>query len=434
MQGTGRRFLFGRCLGRGSFGEVYAAQMRSPGGLETQVAVKLLRSDIDLHGSAVQRLRDEGRLLARLNHPAILTVYDLITLDDRLALITELVDGADLSSMLADIPPRALLQALGQVAGALAAANAAPGPEGPLQLVHRDVKPSNIRVDRHGRAKLLDFGIARFDASDREVRTASDLVVGSVPYMAPERFVDRHVHPSSDIFSLGCCLYEGLVGKRLYGTSSVAEISSYALQEGAYANLLAERLGGLDLHPVVFGLLVDLIAVDPQHRPTAAEAADRCEEAADQLDGPSLRMWCQDRAWPEDVDLEGPLEGSTLTEFAEPDAEADDASPPEAPELPVLNRNPVETVEAGQVTLPPSFVDQLPPESDTYDELGSLQLGRPAVDTYSDLLPPRISDNPPDPGIGRLAVFGLLGLVIVSLASVVTGLTVSLATWFALTL
>ena len=91
-----RRFELQQCLGRGSFGEVYAASMRSAGGLQTTVALKLLRSDIDLQSQAVRRLADEGRLLARLHHPAILRVYDLIRLNGRLCLITELIEGEDL--------------------------------------------------------------------------------------------------------------------------------------------------------------------------------------------------------------------------------------------------------------------------------------------------------------------------------------------------
>ncbi|MCA9568440.1 MAG: serine/threonine protein kinase [Myxococcales bacterium] len=448
MQTTGRRFVFGRCLGRGSFGEVYAATMRSPGGLETRVAVKVLRADIDLHGSAVQRLRDEGRILARLNHPAILNVHDLVTLDGRLALVTELVEGADLSSMIGEMPPRALLEALGQVAGALAAAAGAEGPDGrSLQLVHRDVKPSNIRVDRHGRAKLLDFGIARFDASDREVRTASDLVVGSVPYMAPERFVQREVLPSSDVFSLGCCLYEGLFGRRLYGTAKVAEISALAYEDGAYADLLAERLQGVDLHPVVLGLLVDLVAVDPSHRPTAAAAADRFEEAADQLDGPSLRMFCQHREWPEDTRLDGALEGSTLDERPEDE----EPEPLDEPELPVVQRSPVETLE-GTAPMAPLRLDS--PDAPTVMDDGSPAWREPAEPTLDDLPPldldelvaqaasvevqpiVRRREEPADTGVGvgRLALLGVVGIVVVAIASAAAGVFVFVGVLGALSL
>ncbi|MEZ4321538.1 MAG: serine/threonine-protein kinase [Myxococcota bacterium] len=345
-----RRFVFGPCLGRGSFGEVYAATMRSPGGLESPVAVKLLRADIDPRGEAVRRLRDEGRLLARLNHPAILKVFDLVTLRSRIALITELVEGADLAECLpnkaegsAAIPVRALVQAIGQVASALDAASSAEGSEGPLRLIHRDVKPSNIRIDRHGQTKLLDFGIARFDASDREVRTASDLVVGSVPYMAPERFVKRGVEPSSDVFSLGCTLYEGLTGKRFYGSSNVARISGLALQPDVYRETIAGRIAELSVAAGVKELLADLVRLEPEERPVAGDVAARLEELSDAIGGPTLRMWCRDRHWEATSGPKGTLEGETIEE-----GEVEIPPEPGAHGSPQIHRAPLVTIEPGQ--------------------------------------------------------------------------------------
>ncbi|MCA9489452.1 MAG: protein kinase, partial [Myxococcales bacterium] len=164
MEELERSFTMHRCLGRGGFGEVYLADMVGRGGLSTTVAIKLLRQDLDPAGQAVKRLRDEGRLLARLDHPTILRVLDLVMLGGRAALITEYVPGEDLEACLRGdgrISTRALLQVLGRVAGALDAAWRAPlGSEGEeLRLSHRDVKPSNIRVGRFGDVKLLDFGI-----------------------------------------------------------------------------------------------------------------------------------------------------------------------------------------------------------------------------------------------------------------------------------
>ena len=371
-----RRFEFGRCLGRGSFGEVYAATMRSPGGLESPVAVKLLRADIDLEGDAVHRLRDEGRLLARLNHPAILKVFDLVRLRGRLALITELVDGADLADCIRPdpMPVRPLLQALAQVASALDAAQNTTGDEGPLRLVHRDIKPSNIRIDRHGQAKLLDFGIARFDASDREVRTASDLVVGSIPYMAPERFVEREVASSSDVFSLGCTLYEGIAGKRFYGSSNVARISSLALQPALYTRTVAERIAALEVDAALKTLLHALVDIDPTARLDAAAVSAQLEEVADTLAGPTLRMWCRQHTWPDPDAQDGPLVGvsivegelddparstktsSTMPQLVDPAmatlAEAGSGTefvqtPPPRPSGPRIHRSPLETIEPG---------------------------------------------------------------------------------------
>jgi serine/threonine protein kinase len=383
---TPRRFVFAHCLGRGSFGEVYAATMRSPGGLESPVAVKVLRADIDFEGEAVRRLRDEGWALAKLNHPAILKVFDLVTLRGRLALITELVDGADLADCLAPrLPARAALQALGHVASALDAASTARGPDGPLRLVHRDVKPSNVRLDRHGQAKLLDFGIARFDASDREVRTASDLVVGSVPYMAPERFIERAVDPSSDVFSLGCTLFEALAGERFYGTSQVAKITGLAMQPKLFEATAKERIGGLKAAAGVRQLLGDLLRVDPERRPSAAQVAARLEGLSDEIGGPTLRMWCRDRDWGAPRAVEGALAGQTLDEG---ELEAYRAPPRGGP---VVNAAPRPTLEPGTAspwapidpseTLPGAVAPRAP-EPPT----ASTEPVRPAVPVRSDSL------------------------------------------------
>ncbi|MBT3224140.1 MAG: serine/threonine protein kinase, partial [Proteobacteria bacterium] len=160
-----REFSFQRCLGSGGFGEVYLATMTSSGGVETDVAVKVLHGGLDPRSQAVQRLRDEGRLLGVLNHPAILRVTDLVLLEGRIALVTEYVEGADLDECFGahpPLPPRALLEVIGRVADALHSAFNTTSANGtPLELIHRDIKPANIRLGRHGDVKLLDFGIAR---------------------------------------------------------------------------------------------------------------------------------------------------------------------------------------------------------------------------------------------------------------------------------
>ncbi len=90
-----RSFRIETCLGRGGFGEVYKAVEEKDGGLESEVALKVLRSGLDPAGQAVHRLRDEARLLARLNHPTILKVFDLVVLNDRVSLVAEYVEGQD---------------------------------------------------------------------------------------------------------------------------------------------------------------------------------------------------------------------------------------------------------------------------------------------------------------------------------------------------
>ncbi|MEQ1500795.1 MAG: serine/threonine-protein kinase, partial [Myxococcota bacterium] len=315
-----RTFAIGRCLGRGGFGEVYRADMTSSTGLTSSVALKVLRRDLAPGGQAVQRLRDEGAMLARLNHPTILRVHDLVVLDGRVSLVTEYVDGEDLERCLRGpdrIGIRALAEVIGQVASALDAAFNAPlALDGaPLRLVHRDVKPSNVRISRHGEVKLLDFGIARSDEITREARTMTDMMVGSPPYMAPERFLDNEIRPASDVFALGAMVLEGLIGRRVFEVP-VTMLASYAIDRHRYEAYVASRF---DLVPpgnvgAMIELARPLLAYDPDDRPTAAEVARGCEDLADSLEGSPLARWCRERRWVDPPEEVGDLDGKLLSE------------------------------------------------------------------------------------------------------------------------
>lgn len=316
MARSRRTFTLLACLGRGGFGEVYRARMRSGSGLETLVALKVLRPGADPASGAMRRLRDEGRLLARLAHPAIPRVLDLVRLDNALALVTELVEGQDLAELPGTLPPRPLTEAIGAVAGALAAAHGATADGTPLGLVHRDVKPTNVRIGRHGETKLLDFGIAWSRAPDREASTASDLIVGSLRHMAPERFLERRVRPAWDVFGLGTTLYEVAAGRRLL-PDGMREASTLAVDAARYQGHLEERLVAAPetLRP----LLRDLLAWEPSARPAASDVERRCEEVAERLPGPGLRPWARQREWPPPREIDGALVGRTLVEDPLPD-------------------------------------------------------------------------------------------------------------------
>ncbi|MBX2796050.1 MAG: protein kinase [Myxococcales bacterium] len=305
-----RTFVVGPCLGRGGFGEVYRAVMKQPGGMELDVAVKLLRRDISSASQAVLRLRDEARLLSALHHPAILRIHDMTSLDGRVCLVTEYVDGQDLSDCLEGSDAmglRALLQTLGTVAGALDAAYNRPGPHGePLRIVHRDIKPSNIRIGSGGEVKLLDFGIARTDALTREARTGTDMMVGSPPYMGPERFLRGDPDPASDIFALGAVLYEGVANKRLFSMPVTVQ-AAHAVEPSRYQAHITESLarvahrrpsGSAEVSAHVMELIEHLVAFEPAERPSAGEASQLFDALADLAQGPTLDGWTRRRTWP----------------------------------------------------------------------------------------------------------------------------------------
>jgi serine/threonine protein kinase len=312
-----RSFQFRECLGAGGFGEVYRATMVSPGGLRNEVAVKILRA---AGGDAIRRLRDEGKLLAALRHPAILRAHDLAGVDGKVALVTEYVDGDDLARLVTGpdrLPLRPLLEVVGNVAEALHVAFSTVPVDGtePLRLVHRDVKPSNVRIGRHGEIKLLDFGIAWSEDAEREAKTNANATVGSLAYMAPERFRKAPLRSASDVYGLGCTLFEGISGDRLVEDPVPVEMFRRAGDAAAHDAFVAERLSTLPEVPdALRGLLEGMLAFDPGARPAAGDVASALERLADAAPGPRLKPWCRERRWPDVVGTKGPLTGATLTE------------------------------------------------------------------------------------------------------------------------
>jgi serine/threonine-protein kinase len=308
MEEVIRRFDIGACLGRGGFGEVYRARMRGAGGLQTDVALKVLRSDVAADADAVERLRDEGRMLARCDHPSIVRVLDLCELEGRVVLVTELVEGLDLHHCFVGddpLPLRAQLEVISAVADALDVAGLA-------HLVHRDVKPSNIRVSRHGQVKLLDFGIATTPHEGR----ATNATLGSPAYMAPERFLDAEARPEGDVFALGCCLYEGMSGgRRLFENVPRTVMSAIAADRRRYEAHIADRLEALDACPAsVIALLRSTLAYEPERRPTPHALAHACDPLADAIAGPTLTRWARGHSWPSPGSKTGSLEGRQLSD------------------------------------------------------------------------------------------------------------------------
>jgi serine/threonine protein kinase len=299
---------------------VYKAKMQR-GGFATEVAIKLLRSDLDPRANAVDRLRDEASLLGRVRHRAIPRVYDLLMLRGRLALITEYIEGADLDACTHLEPPlslRASLEALADIAEALHAGWTTPVREHgePLGLVHRDLKPANIRIARDGTAKLLDYGIAWSDAVDRLSATRTGAIIGSPAYMAPERYTGAPPHPSADLYSLGCVLYEIVTHTRLFNKASLRTIAGIAQFPDRFRPVIRDRLSRLppDLDPALRTLVELCIDYEPARRPDAQTAATRLRSCAQSAQGPGLADWCRSVAWPDPVQLDAPFVGEILEE------------------------------------------------------------------------------------------------------------------------
>jgi serine/threonine-protein kinase len=184
--------------------------------------------------------------------------------------------------------------------------------------VHRDIKPANIRVGRHGTVKLLDFGIARTDTLAREAKTATDMMVGSLPYMAPERFFDAAApHPAADVFALGCVLFEGIARQRFFEGLDMPQILGLTHAATKYEPYFHAKMGALpaSLPADLRDLLARSLALDPGIRPSAEAFGKACDAAVARLDNAlTLRAWCRNRRWPGPRELPAGWVGQTLTE------------------------------------------------------------------------------------------------------------------------
>ena len=189
-------------IARGGMGVVYRATQLA---LERPVALKVIARQLADDEKFRRRFLSESRLAARLEHPAVVPVYDAREDDGELIVAMRLVEGGDLRKLIdreGPLEPERAVHLLGQIAEALDAAHAA-------GIVHRDVKPHNILIEGE-RAYLSDFGLAKAYAETGPGSGAS--IVGTVEYMAPEQWRGERVGPSADVYALGCVLYESLTG------------------------------------------------------------------------------------------------------------------------------------------------------------------------------------------------------------------------------
>jgi hypothetical protein len=215
------RYTILRHLASGGMAELYIARQESVGGFEKELVVKILQPRYAENPRVVQMFLDEARLAARLNHPSIVHVYDVVDEGGRKFIAMEYIHG----ETIADIVTRGLeldnylpiehsVHIIRQAAAGLAYAHERPDADGrTLRVVHRDVSPTNILVSYEGQTKIVDFGIAR--AQD-ELREESGIRPGKASYMSPEQVRGGEVDYRSDIFSLGIILYELTLCQRLY--------------------------------------------------------------------------------------------------------------------------------------------------------------------------------------------------------------------------
>jgi serine/threonine protein kinase len=252
-------------LGRGGMGQVWeAADTR----LDRRVAVKLLNEQ-SLAGDAsdlVRRFAREAAITAGLRHPGVPVVYDVGTYENGLFLVLELVRGSTIADLVAEQGPLPVAWAAGiaaQVAAVLVSAHE-------RSYVHRDIKPQNVMVTPDGTVKVLDFGVAAvLDQAGISRITRTGEAIGTPAYMAPEQLHSLPATPRTDLYALGCVLYEMLAGVPVFAADSPAGLMHMHLQQAP------PMLARSDMHPELGHLLLRLLDKEPARRPDARETHTR---------------------------------------------------------------------------------------------------------------------------------------------------------------
>jgi eukaryotic-like serine/threonine-protein kinase len=271
------RYRLDEVIGRGGMSTVYRGTDLA---LDRVVAVKVaLDPLVEQSPVYLARFTREAQAAAAIGHPGVVTVYDAGADGPTRFIVMEYVPGRSLAEILSErehkpLEPDEAADIAAQVADALSAAHAA-------GIIHRDIKPGNIMIEPDGSVKVLDFGIAR--ALDSHTLTQTATVLGTSAYMSPEQALGQPVDARSDIYSLGCVLYEMLTGEPPF----IADVSAAVLHQHVRVEPKPARERNPAIPPALNDLVMQMLAKSPGDRPqTAANVRDRLRQApADSQDG-----------------------------------------------------------------------------------------------------------------------------------------------------
>ena len=248
-------------IGEGGMGAVFKAEDQRLGRL---VAIKRVARGGDEEETARIRLLREARAASALNHPNIVIVHAVEEAEDGAFIVMEYLEGETVAAQIArGRLDASRVVALGvEIADALACAHAA-------GLVHRDVKPANVIVTSRGTAKVLDFGVAKQSAGESLALTAKSAIVGTAPYMSPEQLRGQPLDGRSDVFALGCVLYEAATGRRAFPANDIVTL----VQQITTTDPPQPRTLVPGVPPALEAIILRALAKDPSRRFTAAEMA-----------------------------------------------------------------------------------------------------------------------------------------------------------------
>jgi serine/threonine-protein kinase len=249
-------------IGEGAMGVVYRARDKT---LDRVVALKIVSTELTDEDELLLRFRREAEAIGHLNHPNIITVYDMGARDDRLYLAMELLEGEDLRALVesrATPPIEDRARIMIEICEGLGYAHT-------RGIVHRDVKPANIILTRDRRVKLLDFGLARM--ASRPTITRQGVILGTPDYMSPEQATGRGIDHRSDVFSAGAVFYELLTLQKPFRGSTLHAVL-YEIVSGAPEAILS-------LNPEVparlAALVESMLEKEPERRPASLEDVRR---------------------------------------------------------------------------------------------------------------------------------------------------------------
>ena len=233
VEGVGRYEILEE-LGRGGFAVVYRAHDRQ---LDRLVALKELRPMLLNDPGSVKEFRQEARNIARLDHPNVVTIYDVYEAEQRLFIVMQLVDGSSLTELITrqgHLSWPETVETITAVAAGLDYAHT-------RGILHRDLKPANILLDSKHGPMLSDFGLAKLIDEAGTSVTADGSVVGTPHYIAPEVWEGQGTTHQSDIYALGCILYEMLIGEKLFPGETPPSGDDGSLQSVSVTQYLAQR-------------------------------------------------------------------------------------------------------------------------------------------------------------------------------------------------
>jgi eukaryotic-like serine/threonine-protein kinase len=305
-------------VGVGGMATVYLGRILGEGGFTRQVAIKRLHPHLARDPAFVSAFVDEAHLAVRITHPNVVATLDVISADGELLLVMEYVAGASLWHLLqaegsrnelASVPRVAAVM-MGALAGLQAAHDAVDEAGTPLGLVHRDVSPQNILVGVDGRARMLDFGVAKATGRRARERTRTGVIKGKLGYVAPEQF-DGKVTRQSDVYAASVVLWEALTGRRLFDGDTDGEIIH---------RVLAGRVDAPSVHrpglsPEVDALVLTGLSMEPAARfASAAEMAAALQRAVLPASALEVSEWVQ--RLEDDRTIAKPRAGSSLASVA----------------------------------------------------------------------------------------------------------------------